>query len=114
MKAWLVRKRDEFYATVVFAETRAKAKIAALSTGCCEYANYIDIEARREPQLDKYYKVGKTEMEWDDSQDRIALVKECGFYCAPDVFSPKECRECSAQEFCDKYAECTEEWSDNE
>ena len=114
MKAWLVRERDEFCATVVFAETRAKAKAMALYTECCETARYIDIEARREPQLDKYYKVGKAEMEWDDSQDRIALVKECGFCCSLDVFSPKECRECSAQEFCDQYAECTEEWSDNE
>ena len=36
MKTWLVRENDEFCATVVFAETRGKAKAAALYTECCD------------------------------------------------------------------------------
>lgn len=99
MKAWLVRVKDEFYSTVVFAETRAKAKMAALSTECCEYAKYIDIEAHREPQMDKYYTDGKTEMDWDDPQDRIALVKECGFHCEYDC----DMEKCPAAKWCDGF-----------
>ena len=59
MKAWLVRERDEFLATVVFAETRGKAKSAALYTECCEDANFCSIEVQRKPQMDKYYTDGK-------------------------------------------------------
>lgn len=99
MKAWLVRVKDEFYSTVVFAETRVKAKTAALSTECCEYAKYIDIEARREPQMDEYYTDGKTEMDWNNPQDRIALVKECGFRCEYDC----DTVQCPAAEWCDNY-----------
>lgn len=32
MKAWLVREKDEFSATVVFAETRGKARALARAT----------------------------------------------------------------------------------
>lgn len=35
MKAWLVREKDEFCATVVFADTRGKARAMALLTECC-------------------------------------------------------------------------------
>ena len=44
MKAWIARIKGKFCATVVFAETRGKAKSAALYTYCCEDANFCDIE----------------------------------------------------------------------
>ena len=44
MKAWLVREKDEFCATVVFAETRGKARSTALATDCCEDSCFCDIE----------------------------------------------------------------------
>ena len=56
MKAWLVREKDEFCATVVFAETRGKARALAKYTDACEDCDFIDIEVRRVPQMDKYYK----------------------------------------------------------
>ena len=59
MKAWLVRDKDEFCATVVFAETRGKARALAMHTEVCEDVDFIDIEVRRKPQMDKYYKEGK-------------------------------------------------------
>ena len=55
MKAWLVREKDEFAATVVFAETRGKARALAMSTEACEDANFTDIEVHRKSQMDKYY-----------------------------------------------------------
>lgn len=101
MKAWLVREKDEFNAEVVFAETRSKAKVLALSTDCCEDADYIYIEAHRMPQADKYYTEGKWHLDWENPQDRIILVKECGFYCDRDYWEVADCEVCSAKEYCD-------------
>ena len=59
MKAWLVRETDGECSTVIFAETRGKARSMALATDCCEDAKFTDIEVYRQPQIDKYYKDGK-------------------------------------------------------
>lgn len=106
MKAWLVREKNEFCATVVFAETRGKAKTRAKSTECCEYTAFCDIEAHRMPQADKYYKDGKTELDWFDPKDRMVLVKECGFVC--DYGAHEDCTACSAKAYCDRYTDCAE------
>lgn len=103
MKAWLVREKEEFCATVVFAETRGKAKSEALKTDCCGDAAFCDIEASRIPQADKYYKNGKRELEWSNPEDRLALVKECDFTCDYDTYALGECDICSAKEFCYQY-----------
>lgn len=103
MKAWLVRERDGEYATVVFAETRGKARAIAVHTDACEDADFCDIEATRKPKLDKYYTPGKKEMDWYDDSDRIALVKDGGFCCSREC----ECEfeECPAHQWCDRYEE---------
>lgn len=100
MKAWFAKETVNFRATVVFAETRDKAKSIALCTSCCKDANICDIEVRRVPQMDKYYVEGKTEMDWSDSKDRVALVKECGFCCRHPI--AEDCKGCSAKEFCNE------------
>lgn len=103
MKAWLVREKDEFAATVVFAETRGKARSLAMHTETCEDVSFCDIEVCRQPQLDKYYEDGKKEMDWCNSKDRIALVKDGGFVCDPDCRDWEECPECPAAQWCDYY-----------
>lgn len=103
MKAWLVREKDQFCATVVFADTRGKAKALALSTECCEDADFCDIEVSRRPQLDKYYVDGKKEMDWFNEQDRIALVTEAGFVCDRDYWEREDCDSCPAREHCEQY-----------
>ena len=105
MKAFLVRPKDEAVATVVFAETRGKARALAQSTEACEYVDFTDIEVRRKPQMDKYYKDGKKEMDWYNSKDRIALVKDCGFVCDRDYWEREDCNTCPAKEFCENYDE---------
>jgi hypothetical protein len=107
MKAWLVREKDEFIATVVFAETRGKARAIAQYTDACEDVDFCDIEVHRLPNMDKHYKNGKKEMDWLNPQDRIILVKECGFQCESVNYA--ECEECSAKEFCDLYSDYMEE-----
>ncbi len=111
MKAWLVRVRDENWCTVVFAESRGKARAAALSTDCCEDADFTDIEARRLPIADSQYN-GRTEMDWDDPKDRLFLVKEAGFYC--EYVEPYNCEKCSAKEYCDLYQDSLEELREEE
>jgi hypothetical protein len=109
MKAWFVRAKDEVGAEIVFAETRGKAKAEALCTDCCSEARFVDIEVRREPIADKYYKEGKWHLDWDNPQDRLALVKDCGFACDPDYFDVEECeRHCSAKEYCYMYRDYRE------
>ena len=114
MKAWLVREKDEFCATVVFADTRGKARAMALLTECCGGADFCSIEVNRQPQMDKYYTDGKREMDWEDSQDRIALVRDCRFSCVEDCFDSNYCEICPAKEYCDKYRDYVEKWSDTE
>ena len=101
MKAWIVKEKDEFLATVVFAETRGKARAIARYTNACEDCDFCDIEVHRVPNMDKYYKDGKMELDWEIPQDRIALVKECGFGCETIEFDI--CEDCPAKEFCDLY-----------
>ena len=109
MKAWVVNIKDNFDATVVFAETRGKAKSLAQYTDACDGAEYCDIEVRRLPEADKYYKEGKTEMGWDNMQDRLTLVKEFGFSC--EYADLDKCETCTAREYCGAYEEYTDAYA---
>lgn len=104
MKAYEARNKWGYrdYATVVFAESAGKARAIALYTEACEDCDFTDIEVFRVPQLDKYYKPGKQEMDWSDEKDRIALVKDGGFTCSIEVINP-DCENCSAKKYCDRY-----------
>ncbi len=82
MKAWRVEDKygDEYKVAIVFAETRGRAKSSALY--CSEtfvYSEYIDLIATRCPQMDKYYTEGKYEMDWENPNDRLAMVRDLGF-----------------------------------
>lgn len=109
MKAWRVEDTESYEGgcTVVFAETRGKAHDLARHTDCCEDAEWCDIRVTRIPAMDKMWKPGKTEMNWLDPEDRIALVKECGFYC---LDADREyCEKCPAAEWCDDYQDWKED-----
>lgn len=104
MKAWRVYDREFYtpYAIIVFAETRGKAVSAAL---CSEEFpkddwNYTELCALRAPTLDKHYR-GKWRMEWDDDEDRLAMIREAGFFC--QELDSDECERCSGKEFCEAY-----------
>lgn len=112
MKAWLVKEKDADCAEVVFAETRGKAKSWAQATDACSEADFVDIEVRRMPQADKYYKEGKRHLDFDDPKDRVILVKECGFRCEyVDLYF---CEDCPAREYCDAYNDYIEEIEESE
>ena len=108
MKAWLVQPKDEPYAGIVFAETRGQARSMALSLDGFEDEQFTDIEARRAPYADKYYKEGRAYLDWDIPEDRIALVKDCCFVCDRDYWERENCDTCPAKEYCDRYQELKE------
>lgn len=101
MKAYKVFDRTDWegFATVVFAESANKARYLALSTAVCEDSEYRDVSAHRESTLDKYYKKDKKEMEWSDSDDRLAMVK-AGWHCL-DYECDNE--NCPAKKWCGKF-----------
>ena len=104
MKAYQIYDRENYfdYSCVVFAETRGKAISYALGTD--EFPSsewtYTELKALRRPKLDKYYH-GKYYMDWQDMNDRIALVSEAGFYCEDADFD--ECLKCQANSECSEY-----------
>lgn len=108
MKAWLVRPKNEFSSTIIFAETRGKARNLAQYTDACEDTAFCDIEVHRVPEADKYYSEGKTELSWYNLNDRYILVKEFGFRC--EYIEPDVCDDCPAKQFCDAYEEWSEEF----
>ena len=104
MKAYIITDLQGYadYSTVVFAETSGKAKAIAIHTDAFEDYEFTEISARRIPALDKYYR-GLDEMDWEDSGDRIAMVKEAGFSCSPEYWEEEDCENCPAKQWCDRY-----------
>lgn len=104
MKAWLCKPKDDYYSTVIFAETRGKARYLAQHTDNCEDLDFIDIEVKRLPNADCLYRAGKVEIDWYNENDRFILIKDCNFQCE-NVDSEDYCRSCPANNDCIAYSE---------
>lgn len=105
LKAYIVSDRRYYDgATVVFAETAGKAKALARFTDTCEDIEFTDVSARRAPALDKAYR-DHWEMDWFNDQDRIAMVRDAGFWCDLSELGPEDlnCAECPARQWCERY-----------
>ena len=109
MKAYSVTdKRECLFSTIVFAETRGKARMLAQRTDACEDVDFTDILAHRVPALDDAYR-GRSEMDWMDDTDRVLMVKYAGYHCSYEVdISEMKCKECPAFEWCDRAEEYRE------
>lgn len=112
MKAWFVFPKDDYYYDTVFAETRGKARAKARYCDGFENCEFVDIGVRRLPQADKLYK-GQFGLDWYNDEDRLFLIKECGWSCGYEYFDSSECEYCSGRDFCSQYkeylADCDEE-----
>lgn len=97
MKAWKVTDLCEEYSTIVFAESRNKARLEAMCTDVCCDMEYIEINPIRVPWADEMYH-GSREMDWDDADDRIALVQH-GWSCLEPEYS--DCKNCPAKKWCE-------------
>lgn len=98
MKAWQISPKNEFYSVVIFAETRNKAKYMALSMEEFWDNEYIDLVAWRLPKADNLYN-NRNRMDWDNSEDRIFLVKECNWNCG-EYYDYDDCKDCCANQWC--------------
>lgn len=91
---------------VIFAETRGKAIAYALNNcdGTFDYYGWLEMRALRKPQLDRCYR-GRSEMDWNDMDDREAMVRYAGFRCSYEVtVSQEDCEvDCPAHEWCGRY-----------
>lgn len=100
MKAWIVDNKDGDGSTVVFAETRGKARAEARWTDCCEEMEFTEIKPYRFKEADEMYR-GRREMDWDDPDDR-RFLKEHGWSCID--FDYDECPKCPG-EACERWKE---------
>ena len=98
-KAW-DENGYESGSTIVFAENIREAKKIAMSTDACSEAEFIDIRVKRRKEYDFLYK-GKSEIDWDDEETRIILVRDFGWSCIEEY----ECDTCPAQQYCGDGAE---------
>lgn len=105
MKAYEINTYEG--STIVFAETRGKARTVAMHTAIGEDVSFLELDLHRAPQFDNCYR-GYPEMRWDDPKDRLALVK-AGWSCLPEF----ECdsKNCCAKDYCIRY-ESEEEYQD--
>lgn len=112
MKAYSVSDCKGYcdYTVIAFAESRGKAITAALGTDEFPYQDwsFTELRAVRMPDMDKYYR-GHCCMDWDDPIDRLAMVKDGGYYCDDDCFDPDECAKCVGKEYCSRYEEYLDE-----
>ena len=108
-KAWVCSADWEGYVAIVFAETAGKARYHAMQYELLgDGLDFRDITVYRERKMDAHYR-GVPEMDWDNEQDRMAMVQELGFSCDDDAFDPDDCKKCPAAELCDKYQDWLEE-----
>ena len=105
-KAYKVTDRVGYsgYSIIVFADTPGGAVSRALRTDEFSIDNwdFTELKAIRIPTLDMSYR-GKSVMDWDDMEDRVAMVKEAGFYCDPDYITLDDCKVCPAKDWCSGY-----------
>lgn len=99
MKAWQTNSEYSEGLVVVFAETAGKAKQTAMKTDELCNERYVDIRVNRLPKIDRFYKEGKTIVDWSEDTDiRIALVKEYNWYCLEPLV--EWCEVCPAEKYC--------------
>lgn len=91
--------------TIIFAENIKEAKKIAMATDTCEDARFIDIRVKRCKEADSLYK-GSSEIDWDDEETRVALVRDFGWSCYDTSW---ECEKCAARQYCRWFEEETED-----
>ena len=102
-KAWYAYSDYEESCVVVFADTRNKARKYIKETEEFDYYDYIEVKPRRLGCIDYLDKPDGYVMDWNNQEDRLALVKHIYSCCLPDIND--ECKSCCAKELCNKYKE---------
>ena len=113
MKAYQITDRGGYceYSKIVFAETAGQARAYAAGSDGFEDFTFTEIRAIRCHELDAFYR-GSIEMDWDNAEDRIAMVRYAGFQCSYDYDC--EGKACPAYAFCERGQEKAEEAEEGE
>ena len=95
MKAYRVDDDSGEDSAIVFAESPSKAKVFAFFSGDhgFHYGEYIDMRARRLPEIDQYATEHESEFDWCDNAPIFAAL---GWTCR----SNGECDSPSCQLYC--------------
>ena len=115
MKAWMV-EYDGCY-TIVFAETRNKARVLGLKTDAAlgspgwGPANYIELDVWRRRDADHLYR-GEPEINYDDPEVREWFIEKCRV--TDWWFREEMCSECAYEDDCPKLKSWMEEDEDND
>ena len=113
IKAYMVTENCSGRTMIVFARTAGKAKSYAFlfqddwfDTEYSEYLTFLSATSvKRVRELDASYR-GHACMKWDDSQDRVDLVKKLNWACLTE--DELDCEGCPATEYCERYPEYLE------
>ena len=87
----------EYGSTIVFAESRGKAKSIVKHLEGFDDLDFTDIRVNRCERADSLYK-GDREIDWYDPDSRLVLVRDLGWYCYYE-----DCEKCIAKEYCLEY-----------
>ena len=99
MKAWQANSEYSEGLVVVFAETAGKAKQTAMKTEELCDEQYTDIRVNRLPKIDRFYKEGKTIVDWNEDEDiQLELVKEYNWHCLYPLV--EWCKVCPSEKYC--------------
>lgn len=98
MKAWIVNTDYSEGSDIVFADTRNEARQKAQYTDVCEDAKYIDIRAKRCPEIDGMENCEPRDNYWLNDDIRLILVKEYDWACTEPQYS--DCDNCIAKQYC--------------
>ena len=102
-KAWMAYNYPKNIAMVVFADTKGKAKSYLIHTETFDDYGFMDIDVYRAKSLDYLDRPDGYIMDWNNDEDRIAMVKHIYSGCLPPI--EEDCESCCAKECCSKYKE---------
>lgn len=99
MKAWIANDKNCNYGSeIIFADTRGKAIVKALSRDDFEDLEFTDIRVKRIPMLDGMENAEPTDNPWLNDDIRLILVKEYDWACIEPI--GEDCDVCVAKQYC--------------
>ncbi len=98
MKGWMVQTETSAGAAIVFADSRNEAKKAALGHDALDGARYVELRAKRIPEIDDMENCEPKNNYWENGEIRKIMCKEYAWAC----IEPQEgdCDKCAAREVC--------------
>lgn len=98
MKGWMVQTETSEGAVIVFADNRNEAKKMAIGHDVLDDARYIDLRAKRVPEIDGMEDCEPKDNYWDNGEIRKIMCKEYAWACVEPWH--EDCDKCAARDVC--------------